>query len=136
MTTKILYPKLDYVSHDREFIVTASTYTRNYSYGDAGFVDIEFPIEIIDKATNMICMEVTYNIFETSFENQVSVDKLDRRQDTIDFIVSTEGCFVEPDPPGKELVLELLDRLIKYLQEYAERYLNKTLFSSENSIEI
>ena len=116
MTTKPLYPKLNYDSNGRQYRITAYTVSRNYSIGDAGFVELEFPIIIIDKIRNMVCMEVTYNILETSFDTKVSVDKVDKRQDTIDYIVSLEGSFVEPNPPKADLVLKLLDKLMKYLE--------------------
>ena len=122
MATKMLYPKMDYRSNGRDYILSAYSVTRDYGIGDGGFVEMKFPITIIDKITNMICMEVTYKILSTSFENYVSVDKIDRHQDTIDFIVFSEGCFVEPQPPKEDIVLELLDRLTKYLENYNKRY--------------
>lgn len=67
MTTKPLYPKLNYESNGRQYRITAYTVNRNYSIEDNEVVKIEFPIVVIDKLRNMVCMEVTYNIFETSF---------------------------------------------------------------------
>ena len=119
MTTKTLYPRMDYESNGRQYILSAYTFTRNYSIGDAGFVRIDFPVVLTDKATNMIYAEVTYNILETSFEKEIRVDKIDKHQDTIDYIVRTEGDFVEPEPPQPpkdDIVFELLDRLMKYLE--------------------
>ena len=117
MTTKSLYPKLDYESYGRKYVLSAYSVTRNYTIGDGGFVEMEFPILIIDKATNMGCIEVTYKILSTSFEKEVSVDKIERHKDTIDYIVSKEGGFLEPQPPETDIVLELLDLLVNYLQE-------------------
>lgn len=116
MTTKPLYPKLQYESNDRDYILSAYSVTRNYSIGDGGFVEMEFPVAIIDKVTNMVCVEVTYKILSTSFEKEVTVDKIERHKDTIDYIVSREGCFVEPEPPGTDIALKLLDLLVKYLE--------------------
>lgn len=116
MTTKALYPRMDYESNGRQYLLSVYSLTRNYSMGDAGFVSIDFPVVLIDKATNMIYAEVTYNILETSFEQEVRVDRIDKHQDTIDYIVRTEGGFVEPQPPKDDIVFELLDRLMKYLE--------------------
>ena len=58
LTTKTLYPIIDYENNGRQYLLSASTFTRNYSIGDAGFVNIDFPVTLIDKATNMIYAKV------------------------------------------------------------------------------
>lgn len=122
MTTKALYPKMDYESNGRQYKLTAYSITRNYIIGDAGFIRVEFPVALIDKATNMIYAEVTYNILETSFEQEVSVGDIDKHQGTIDHIVVVEGGFIEPKPSGKDIVLELMRRLMKYLEDNRQNF--------------
>ena len=58
----------------------------------------------------------TYNILETSFEKTVFVEDIDKHQGTINHIVSIEGGFVEPQPPKDDIVFELLDRVMKLLE--------------------
>lgn len=111
-------PIIDYESNNRKYELIASEVSRNYSFGDAGFVEMKFPITIRDRAINMIYAVVTYKILSTSFERYVScVDKIDKNKDTIDYIVNTYGCFIEPELPEEGLVLKLLDLLVKYFEE-------------------
>ena len=114
--TESMIPIMDFTSNGRQYLLSADSLSRIHSIGDAGFVRMEFPVTMTDKSTNMIYAVVTYNIIETSFEQEVSVKDINKYQETINYIVNLEHGFVEPQPPEKDIVLELMKRLTKFMK--------------------